>query len=587
MSLSVSRHRRRFHLGWTAGAVGLGLVIVAAGATVAVLRYAGGGCADPTVTLNVASSPDQFLVLSRLAERWNGTEPRVGGRCAEAAVQAIPASAAAATLSPDWEEERDGPAPDVWMPDASVWLTVAAARPDAAGLLPAEPPPSLASSPVVLAMQQPMAEALGWPDQEIGWTDLLGTFGGGQTWEQFGHPEWGKLRLGIADPTRTTAGLGAVLTVLDLDGDNQFSDQELVSGIAFSQLVTDLEDDTSVLLRSYQENGEPAELAAGFPVLERELAAQPADGASVPLVPVYVKEGIVVADYPYAVLRAPWMNENKQRAAAEFLDYLREPESRQEYAAAGFRDAALAATDVPLLAAERGFRPELAGPPRQASAEGLAQLIGFWPVLIRPNNVLIVLDTSGSMDDIVPGTDQTRLRLLQSAATQGIALLNNQTVVGLWEFSSGLTPTTPYRELVPLGPASEEVSDGVDRRQAMLGAIQGLQANGGTCLYDTVHDGYLAALEAWQPDTSNMFVVITDGRDEDCGGRSLEQLLAELGEAVDPDRPLPIIALAVGQEADAEALDQITEVTGGRTVIGRDDTDAIQQVVLAFAGRIS
>jgi Ca-activated chloride channel family protein len=307
----------------------------------------------------------------------------------------------------------------------------------------------------------------------------------------------------------------------------------------------------------------------------------------VPLVPVYVKEGTVAADYPYVVLRAPWTNENKQRAAAEFLEYLRAPESRQEYAAAGFRDATLAATDVPLLAADRGFRPELAAPPRQPSAEGLAQLIGFWPVLIRPNNLLIVLDTSGSMNDTVPGTDQTRLQLLQNAAAQGIGLLNNETVVGLWEFSTELTPDTPYRELVPLGPAGEQVSDGVERRAAMLGAIQGLQANGGTCLYDTVHDGYLALLEAWQPDALNMFVVITDGRDEDCGGRNLEQLLAELGEVVDPERPLPTIALAVGPEADAEALDQITEVTGGRTVIARDDTEAIQQVVLAFAGRIS
>lgn len=594
MTPSVSRHRRSRRAGVVAAMAGFALV--AAGAVMVVQRTAGDGCADPAVTLDVAASPDQYPVLRDLADRWNAGDPAVGDRCARVTVQALPPSLAAATLTPGWDEAQDGQRPDVWVPDSSVWLALAAARPDAAAMLP-DTPPSLASSPVVLGMQRPMAEALGWPDQQLGWSDLLGAFAGGQTWEQFGYPEWGQLRLGVADPTRSTAGLAGVLTVLDPDGDQQLSDQELLGGIAFSQLVTAYEQDTGTLLRSYADGDAEAgaaELPAAFPVLERDLAGYVAEGPEVPLVPIYPREGLVFADYPYAVLEAPWVDDDRRRLADQFLAYLRGPEGRAAHAEAGFRDPEHASTDVALLAPQDGFQPEVEVPARAPTAAGLGELLGMWPVLIRPNHVLIVLDTSGSMSDPVPGADQTRLELLQSAAVQGIGLLNNQTVVGLWEFSTELTETTPYRELVPVGPAGDDLGAvlgedyaGVDRRQAMVGAIQGLRAQGGTGLYDTVHDAYLAMQQAWQPDAQNLLVVITDGRDEDHAGRSLPQLLSALEQAVQPDRPLPVIAMAVGPEADAAALEQITEVTGGRTVIARDDLSAIQQVVLAFAGRIS
>lgn len=583
--LSVSRHRRSGRLRWIAVAVGMALV--AATGTIAATLRSVADCIQPPVTLNVAASPDQYPVVNGVAEQFNAGNRAIGDRCAQIAVQAMPSSFAAATLSPDWDEQRDGTRPDVWIPDSSAWSLVATGRPDAAALLPTEPAPSLASSPVVLAMQQPMAEALGWPEEPIGWTDLLETFSRGQTWEQFGHPEWGSFRLGLADPTRSTAGLAAVLTVLDPDNDHALSDQERLGGIAFTQLVTLSEEDTSLLLRSYGVAGaQPAALPAGFPILERDLAAYDAGDSAIPLVPVYVREGTLFADYPYTVLRASWVDEDQRELAGQFLAQLSGPDGQRAYAEAGFRAAGHSAAGVALLSPDRGFIAEVASPPRQLTVEGLGQLLGVWPALARPNNVLILLDTSGSMDNQVPGTDLTRLELLQNAATEGLALLNNQTVVGLWEFAAGLTPTTPYRELVPIGPAGEQVG-GVDRRQAMTAAIQGLDAEGGTALYDTIHDAYLAMQRVWQPKAQNLLVVITDGRDEDHDGRSLPQLLDQLGEAVQPDRPLPVVALAVGPEADAAALAQITDVTGGRTVIARDDASAVQQVIVAFAGRLS
>jgi Ca-activated chloride channel family protein len=582
------RHRQRRQLGWIAGVVAGALVL--GGASGAYLRYGRDTCGGKPVTLTVVTSPDQFTLMNRLADEWNAKKPSVGGRCTSVTIRPMPSGVVAASLGPRWDEQRDGVRPDVWAPDASAWLMVTSSRPDAAALLPQSAPTSLASSPVVLAMQQPMAQALGWPNREIGWTDLLGGFARGQTWARFGHPEWGPLRLGTADPTKSTAGMAGVLTVLDLDNDNKMGDQELFGAVAFSQLVTSYAEDTDTLLRSYVAPGaaeKAATLPAGFPVLERDLAQYASGSPAIPLVPIYLREGPAFADYPFVVLRAPWVDDLRQRTAAEFLAYLRSPAGQQAYNDAGFRAPDRTAVNTALLSPQRGFRLQLAAPTRVPTVETFGQLLGMWSVLQRPNNVLVALDTSGSMKDPVPGTGMTRLQLLQRAAVEGIVLLTNQTVVGLWEFSTNLTPTTDYRELVPVGLAGDAVPGGMNRRQAMVSAIQHLQANGGTGLYDTIYAAYQRMQQAWQPNAQNFLFVITDGKNEDRAGLTLPQLTAQLKQAVRPDRPLPIVGIAVGPEADANALNEVTKVTGGRTVIARDDVSAIQQIVLAFAGRIS
>src|SRR3989442_15916800 len=59
-----------------------------------------------------------------------------------------------------------------------------------------------------------------------------------------------------------------------------------------------------------------------------------------PLVAIYPKEGTLVADHPYAVLNAPWGDDQKRAAASSFLDYLRSPDAQRAFLAAGVRDGA-------------------------------------------------------------------------------------------------------------------------------------------------------------------------------------------------------------------------------------------------------
>ncbi|MFC0526400.1 substrate-binding and VWA domain-containing protein [Phytohabitans kaempferiae] len=570
----------------TAGAVALAV----GGGTVGYFQLGGGeeGCTGAPVQISVVASPDHYPIVNELTDRWNDALPAVDGRCVSATVRAMPSGAVAASIGPGWDEARDGPRPDVWTPDFSAWLSLAAGRPDAAGVLPQEKPASLATSPTVIGMQRPMAEALGWPQRALGWTDLIGAFQGGKTWAAYGQPQWGAMRLGMADPTRSGAGLAAAMTIMDPDNNQEQTNDELYIALSASQLTSVTAEDPAALLRQYSDAGERdlATLPAAIPVLERELALYSAASPRVPLVPIYPKEGAAYADYPFAVLRAPWVDEVRRKAAADLLAHLQKPESRQAYEAAGFRDTAHATRDTEMLNGERGFQNAIAEPERDATAEALTQMLGVWGVLQRSNNALLLLDVSGSMNDTVPGTDQSRLQLIQKAAIAGAGLLNNGTVIGLWAFATDLTPTTDYRELVAPGPAGGLI-DGVPRRQAVAGAVQGLRASGDTGLYDTIAAAYERMQKAWKPNAQNMVVVMTDGKNEDDSGLSLEQLLDKLRATARPDRPLPVLAIAVGPKADASALEQITKVTGGRTFVERDDVSAIQQIILAFAGRVS
>jgi Ca-activated chloride channel family protein len=545
------------------------------------------GCEGEPVATTVAASPDQFGVMTDLANRWTDQEHDVDGRCVAVSVVSAEPSAIAAALGSEWNAGRDRPRPDVWAPDSSVWTVIAAARGEAAALLP-QAAPSIATSAIVLALPQPMAEALGWPDKEIGAGDLLGALAAGRTWAQLGHPEWGAMRFGMTDPTRSTAALSMLLAVIDRDRDGVVSDAELTAGVGFAGAVTRTARDTTALVDGFSKGRTPEQAlasAVAFPIDEHELVVRGPSRAGVDLVPIYPGEETTVADHPYVILDAPWVDSVKTETATRFRDYLLGDEAREAYGTAGFRDPEGSARKAPNLATELGFKAAIRPVPSRPDAAAVNQIIAQWSVLQRPINVLIVLDTSGSMNDPVPQVNMTRLQLLQQAAVKGIGLLNSSSRMSLWQFSSKLTPTADYQELVPFVRTTSNTAPG-DQRGALIQAIKGLRAKGGTGLYDTVYAAHRTIQEAWQPGAINLVIVISDGKNEDDVGLSLDELLPRLQRERRADRPAPILGMAVGPAADGAALMKISGATGGRTFVTKNDTDALQQIVLAFAGRL-
>jgi Mg-chelatase subunit ChlD len=71
----------------------------------------------------------------------------------------------------------------------------------------------------------------------------------------------------------------------------------------------------------------------------------------------------------------------------------------------------------------------------------------------------------------------------------------------------------------------------------------------------------------------NSVLVVTDGTNEDSQGVELGELLDTLSGEADPDRPVKVIGVALGPDADLGALEQIADATGGAAYSAVDPTD--------------
>ena len=119
---------------------------------------------------------------------------------------------------------------------------------------------------------------------------------------------------------------------------------------------------------------------------------------------------------------------------------------------------------------------------------------------------------------------------------------------------------------MPLGSVSGEV-DGTTRRAALSRAVARLrpEVGGGTGLYDTTLAAFRSASDSYAYGRLNAVLVITDGQNEDPGSISLTGLLDSLRREYDGVRPVRIITIAYGADADVSVLQRIADVTGGAT----------------------
>lgn len=68
-------------------------------------------------------------------------------------------------------------------------------------------------------------------------------------------------------------------------------------------------------------------------------------------------------------------------------------------------------------------------------------------------------------------------------------------------------------------------------------------------------------------------VIVTDGKDEDGAGIGRETFLRTLRAETDPARPVKVIGIALGPDADLGALQQMVDVTGGGAYSAEDPND--------------
>ena len=83
-----------------------------------------------------------------------------------------------------------------------------------------------------------------------------------------------------------------------------------------------------------------------------------------------------------------------------------------------------------------------------------------------------------------------------------------------------------------------------------------------------------ASRAAYDPTSVNSVVLITDGEDDDdSAGIELQPLLDTLRAEADANRPVKVVAIALGPDADLDALQQIADATGGAAYQAIDPKD--------------
>lgn len=536
---------------------------------------------DGCTPVAVAASSEKAALLSKIAKTYSA-EAVVGDKCVDVQVFTAASGAAEQALAAGWDEKVDGPQPTVWSPAASTWVGLLRgdlAKNDKPNLVPDEVN-SIASTPLVIAMPEPMAKALGWPKKPIGWTEMTALANNPDGWASVGHPEWGRFTLGKTNPHLSTSGLAATVGTLvaatgrssDLTANDLTDPKVRDFAQAAEQSVIHYGDTTLSFLAGLQradDSGRGLTYVSAVAVEEKSVVdynlgnptGDPATlgdhkAPSVPLVGIHPREGTLMSDNPYVVLDAAWVTDEQKAAARDFETFLRTDASQKVFTDAAFRTYDGQAGEA--LKASKyvnsGEVEVVLNPPSPQVLDGVR---ATWDELRKKAQVLILMDVSGSMGEMVGSAGKSKLQLAQEATVQALDQLHERDELGVWAFTTDIAgPGKVVSEQSPIGPIGEQ-------RKQVEKAVKNLVPLDGTPLYAATRLAAAEMTSRLDPSKINAVVVLTDGRNEYPQDTNLDGLVEDLGGG-SSEAPLRVFTIAYGEGADLKTLGRISEASGAK-----------------------
>ena len=548
------------------GQILIAVLAAIAVAAVAVISAGGGGGGDSSdtnaaaphapanaVRLPFAYSPEKEKLLEPLIREFNRED-------GEAFVEGeVVASGEAESKIADGRLE-----PVIWSPASSLWgrlLNFDADRP-----LAADDNPSIVRTPLVIAMWEPFAKALGWPREPIGFEQVISLARSNQGFAEFGHPEFGRFKLVHTNPDFSTSGLSAVVAeYYAATGKKEGLTEADVRSSKARRIVRDIErsivhyGDTTLFIADQMRANGPGYASAVAMEEVTLLDFNKRRGSQPKLVALYPPEGTFYSDNPFIVLNAPWVSSAQREAAQRFGEFLAERISPEVAARSGFRPADLDQEPVAPVTKENGVDPaqpqRVLGLPEPRVLDRIKQT---WREDRKPANVLLVVDTSGSMND------ENRLVRAKQGLDVFFDQVGRQDSVGLTIFSDQIKP------LIPVGPFAR------NERQ-LRATVENLIADGGTAIYDATINGFEQVRGQASPERITAVVLLTDGEDTDSAA-SAEEAVQTVKAQGDSDNQVRVftIAYSAGAVGAAEALEAIAQASGGQPYEG--DTEDIETV---------
>jgi Ca-activated chloride channel family protein len=468
-------------------------------------------------------------------------------------------------------------------------------------------------TPLVIAMPEPMATALGWPDKPIGWSDIL-TLARSQTgWADYGHPEWGQFRLGKTNPNYSTSGLSALIAqtyaatgkTSGLSSEDLQNPQVVQYGTDIESAVVHYGDITMTFLNNWfraDRRGTALTYASAVAVEEKSVidynAGNP-DGVldqgeeprepRIPLVSIYPTEGTLFSDNPLYILDADWVTPEQRQAAEQFREFVQEPGNQEKVIEFGFRPGNAEVPVTEPISTENGVDPNQPQTLLEVpTGPVMNQLLDTWAQQRKGARVMMVLDVSGSMGDPADPNDPsgpTKLDLAKEAVAGGLDQFKDSDQVGLRIFTTNMGDgTRTYQDLTPVEPIGPN-------REKLRRQVESLTPLDGTPLYQVTDESFTQMLAGYDPELINAVILLTDGMNDD-GDQSddaeqLDRLLTTVKDNSDGEnaKPVRIFTIAYGSATNPTELKRIAEASNATSYQATDATtinDVFSAVVSNF-----
>ena len=525
----------------------------------------GAPVAANAIRVSFAYSPEKAKLLVPLIKAFNREQREVDGR--QVVIEGINASSGDA-------ESRIAKGtfkPVAWSPASSLWgrlLNFEADQP-----ITAEEAPSIVRTPLVIAMWEPMARALGHPRKKLGFADVLRLATSGKGWADFGRPEFGDFKLVHTSPDFSTSGLSFVVAeYYAATGKKEGLTEEDIAAGPARKRVRDIErsivhyGDTTLFIAEQLKKEGPGYASAVAMEEVTLLDFNRTRGSRDKLVAIYPEEGTFDSDSPFFTLKAPWVSAAQAAGAKAFQEYLAEEITPEVAARSGFRPADRETAPAAPITVANGVDPKQ--PERVLTLpepRALAAIKDAWRRDRKPANILLVLDTSGSMN--------TAGRLEQ--AKKGLEVffrgVEPQDSVGLTIFSDKIQP------LIEPAPLSRNGGE-------LRNRVRSLIADGGTAFFDATVEAFDSVRAQRATDRINAVVLLTDGEDTD-SVRNVDEVVAHLkGQGDSPNR-VRVFTIAYSSAASGarDQLKAIAAASGGLDYEGKtENIESVYRSISSF-----
>ncbi|MGV8913166.1 MAG: VWA domain-containing protein [Rhodoglobus sp.] len=520
------------------------------------------GCPNST-ELVVVADPTISSTVQTVANAYNAEHV---GQCLSAKVVTQRSADTAALLA-----SGTSTGADAWIPDSPVWLNRVESTATSLGreIPVTQEWESVASTPLVFAT--PAVKVAEFEAAEVGWGAVLA----------------GRYRTLLPDPDASSASMIALATLSDLaaDGDPADFDRALINlgrsipdstEAAFSELA--ISDSRMVALAT-----------------EREIVAHNASNPEEPLVALYPSEGTAALTYPFILVASSSISAlDESRLTDEEREAIVDAETTRASLLEDFADLVRGSDQV--LNAE-GFRDNAGGgeilasgviaAPTETTSVGdtgeLVSILRNWNALNLRSRILTVVDVSGSMLERA-WDGQRRIEMFQNSAQDALSTLSEDDELGMWLFSKERVGAEDWEDVA--GIRSMNDPEHVQNLQAIIDSLPS-RINGYTGLNDTVLAAVTHVREDYNADKVNSVMLITDGRNEDDNGISLETLLENLTAMIDKntDEPVPVVLVGIGPDTDVEAMRKIAQATGGTAYQANNPTELSNVMLEALSQR--